>query len=197
MRLREVRLQRAAALALLLLSVAVLVITGCDNPRKAQIKQQLSELATECDRARQSVSDHESALETMRQRLTERRSQLTEYNASVQAYMLDHKMAVAALAAGVGGLQMASNNAYSDDAKQMGSAIAIIAALWAINNMDEVSDLLETLNQADAHADTLKNDITQTAAALQQEERSVEISKEQLQALIQRQTGLQQELSTL
>jgi chromosome segregation ATPase len=133
----------------------------------------------------------------MQQRLTERRSQLAEYNASVQGYMLDHKMAVTALVAGVGGIQMSSDNAYSEDAKEFGGVVTAIAVLWALNNMDEVSDVFKTLNQADARVNTLKTDIAQTTAALQQEEQSLESSKEQFQALTRQKTGLEQELSTL
>jgi hypothetical protein len=61
-----------------LLSFTILTVTGFENLRKNQIRQQLSGLATECDHARQARSDHDSALETLQQRLTVRRSQLAE-----------------------------------------------------------------------------------------------------------------------
>ncbi len=197
MLLRQKGLRSATTLSLLLLSGTALTISGCENPRKAEIRLELSELGSKCDSARQSVSNGESALKAMQQRRTDRHAQLNEYNASVQGYMLDHKMAVAALAAGVGGAQISSDNTYSADAKQVGSAVALLAGLWAIGNMDEVSDVLKTLNEADAHVGTLKSDLAQTTEAIQQEERSIEASKEQLELLVQQQRGLQAELRAL
>ncbi len=197
MLLRQKGLRSAITLASLLLSGTALTITGCQNPRKAEIRLQLSDLESKCDSARQSLSNQESGLEALQQRLADRRTQLNEYNASVQGYMLDHKMAVAALAVGVGGAQISSDNTYSADAKQVGSTVALLAGLWAIGNMDEVSDVLKTLNQADAQVGTLKSELAQTTSAIQQEEHSIEASKEQLQSLVQQQTRLQEELSAL
>ncbi len=86
--------------------------------------------------------------------------------------MLQHKMAVAALVAGVAGAVpwLEENGKFSQDAKDMGAALTVLAALWAVTHMDEVSEVLGTLNEADVHARNLQAAIDQTAQAVTQQQ---------------------------
>jgi hypothetical protein len=87
----------------LLLAVAGLLFSGCDSSARRQAQARMDALNAQSDRIQQTLSDQQSELAGMMQRLTAQRGQLDSYNAEVQGYILDHKMAVAAIAAGVGG----------------------------------------------------------------------------------------------
>jgi hypothetical protein len=124
---------------------------------------------------------------------------LNESNASVEGYILDHKMAVAAIAAGVGGtgVSLDASNSYSDEVKQLASALAVVAGIWALGNMDEVSGVVKTLNQADAHVRTLKVVIAQTSVAIEKQGAAIQESQNQLNAIAQQSSTLQRELNKL
>jgi len=186
---------------LLLLVCMVLPTTGCqsNDQQKVELQSQLDSLSSQCTSVRQAVADQQSTLEALNQRLNQERAQLQEYNAGVQSYMLQHKMAVAALLAGVAGTVpwMNGNDTYSEDAKEVGAAITAIAVIWAISNMDEVSEVLSTLNQADAHVHSLQAQIDQTSSAIGQEQAGIRQTQERLGMLSQKTAAVQQQLSQL
>ena len=178
----------------------VIASTGCTpDTRRTQLQSQLDNLTGECNRARQAVTDQQSMLVSLNQRLTQERSQLQEYNAGVQGYMMQHKMAVAALVAGVAGTVpwINDNGTYSEDAKEIGAAITAIAVIWALSNMDEVSEVLSTLNQADAHVRSLEAEIGQTSSASDQQGAGLQQAQERLAALSRQSSAVQQNLANL
>ena len=107
-------------------------LAGCDgNPHRTQLEGRLNTLNSESGTVRQSVSDQQSALEALRQRLARERAELAEYNAGVQSYMLQHKLAVAAIVAGVAGTVpwQSDNQQYSQDAKEVALAVTAVAVI--------------------------------------------------------------------
>lgn len=181
-----------------LLAITLVFATGC-NSKKVQLQTELGTLGEQTDRDRQAISEGKSQLQALGQRLEIQRAQLREFNASVQGYMLDHKMAVAVVALGLAGADAAlpSNNTYSQEGKDVGAAVAIVAAIWAVGHMDEVSEVLKVLNQADAHTRTLQTGIAQTSTAIEQQENNIQQTEEHLRLLSQRAESVQQELSQL
>jgi hypothetical protein len=184
---------------LLLLGLSSLDLTGCNDGRRQQIDYQLQSLSTQTDQLNQRLSDQQSLLEATKQRLQVENAQLNEYNASVQGYMLQHKTAVAVIAAGLAGAgtTLASDNQFSEQAKEVGTIVAVGALLWAASNMDEVTEVFNNLNQADAHAKTLKADIAQAAASIQQQTAAVQQSQQRLDLLAQRTAALQHQRDQL
>jgi DNA repair exonuclease SbcCD ATPase subunit len=184
---------------LLLVGSVAQVTSGCHNSRKAEIRDQLDTLNKDSDNMRQTLSDQESQLEAMNQRLRAQQTELNNKNESVQVYMMNHKMAIAALIVGVKGTQVwaDSGNQYSEDAKQLGSTLAVVAVTWAVFHMDEVDEVLETMNQADDKIRNLKAEIVQTSSAIEEQRSTVQNSHDHLQLLSQRTAALQQELSQL
>lgn len=192
-------LSRVVLLSLLLSGTALLE-TGCrEDPRRLQINTELSNLGTDSDRLKRNLSDQESTLEATGQRLTAQTSELSEYRASVQGYMMQHKMAVGALALGLAGTTtvLDKDNAFSEDAKEIGGVGLAIAVIWTLNNMDEVSDVLTTLNQADAHVHSLEASIAQTNSAIARQQRLLSTTRDQLGQLDQKTSTLKQALAQL
>lgn len=184
--------------AALLVTPSILLTAGCDH-RRDDIQAAMSTLNGQKEIVRQTLSNQQSSLEAMNQRLLVEQAQLREYNAGVQGYILDHKMAVAAIAAGIGGTGTAisHDSTYSEEVKEVGAAAALIAIVWALNNMDEVSDVVKTLNQADAHVKTLKADIAQTSSAIEQQRQAIQGSQASLGVMGQKVSALQAQLDQL
>ena len=63
--------------------------------------------------------------------------------------------------------------------------------------MDEVTEVLGTLNEADAHVHSLQAEIDQTAAAIEQQRQTLQQSQNRLGELSQQTASVQGELSRL
>jgi hypothetical protein len=66
-------------------------------------------------------------------------------------------------------LAVNSNDAYSDQVKEAGAGLALLAAVCALEHMDEVSDVVKNLNQASANVRVLNDVIAQSASAIKQQ----------------------------
>jgi uncharacterized protein YlxW (UPF0749 family) len=97
------------------------------------------------------------------QQLFSVQSELDDYNIRVKAYLMNHKMAVSAIAVGAGGLSVAlsDSNEFSSEVKNVGTIAAVLAGIYALNNFDEVTEVVDVLNQADSHVKDLKNRIAE------------------------------------
>ncbi len=73
------------------------------------------------------------------------------FEAAMKNYLLDHKMALAALAAGVGGGKVALDDSkrFSAEAKTLAGTVAFLGILWAIGNHQEVLEVADRLAKAD------------------------------------------------
>jgi peptidoglycan hydrolase CwlO-like protein len=146
----------------------LLLLAGCESAEKKQARSQLDEWNGQRQSLRQTIASEQGEVRDLRQQWNVQDAQLKEYQARVEGYMLDHKMAVTAIVAGVAGAGVAldSSNAFSEDAKNIGGLVTFVAAVWALGNMDEISDVVKTLNEADAHVRTLKAAMERTRSAI-------------------------------
>ena len=185
--------------ATLTLLLALSTLAACDNPKRLRLVAELNDLQSQADRLRQVTSDEQSALAAMNQRLVQQKADLANFTAGVRNYMLEHKLAVAALVAGLGGAATAldNTNVYSEDAKQLGSAVAVVAGIWALGNLDEVSQVLEALNRADAQVRGLQAAIAQTSADLKAQQSSIDQAQTQLLNVAAQRAALEQQLNAL
>jgi len=176
-----------------------LVISGCNVTEKMQLQSRIDDLAGQRQFLAQTVVQQQAGVEALNQRLNVQAAELSEYKSKIQGYMMDHKMVVVALAAGVAGAGVAldSNNSFSEDAKNVGGVIAAVAAIYALANLDEVSDVVNNLNQADAHVRTLDAGMAQTRSQIQQQQLSLQSSNNRLAEIIQQVENLQARLNQL
>jgi hypothetical protein len=157
-----------------LVLVASVFFVSCADPNSAQRQLLISELK-EVDSNRallsQAVSSRKSRVASLDQRLIKQRSNLIDYQERVKAYMMNHKMAIAAIGAGAGGTGVAidPNNEFSDDAKVMGGVVAFIALAYALENMQEIAEVADQLTQADSHVKSLERQISNTMNSLRTE----------------------------
>lgn len=175
-----------------------LAIAGC-NTEKTRLQSQIDDLVGQKQSLAQTAVQQQAGVEALNQRLNVEAAELSEYKSKIQGYMMDHKMAVVALAAGVAGAGVAldSNNSFSEDAKNVGGVIAAVAAIYALTNLDEVSDVLNNLNQADAHVHTLEAGLAQTRSQIQQQQLGLQSSNNRLAEITQQVENLQARLNQM
>lgn len=140
------------------------LLASCADPNAAKKQMLLSEIQqiqSNYSLLSQNVLARQQKIAFLSQKLTEQRTELAEYESRVKAYLLNHKMAVAALALGLGGTAVAydPNNEFSDDAQQIAGIGAILAGLYAINNFSEVAEVADQIAQADSHVKSLTSQI--------------------------------------
>jgi predicted nucleic acid-binding Zn-ribbon protein len=195
----QVQKWRTGSVALALLIALGGGQSGCKDPHRVDLQSRLDSLNNQSSSTSQQISDQQSSLVALQQRLSSERTALNDYNAGVQNYMLQHKLAVAAIVAGVAGTVpwIDDNNKYSQDAKEIGIAMTAIALIWASQNMDEVSEVLGNLTEADAHRKSAQTEIDQTSAAIQQQQASLQGLQNQMSHLSQEINSVKGELSRL
>jgi len=142
-----------------------------DLQRQAQMLEQ-QRVAAEQEAIRQAkeaknratlarIEGLESELSLLRRDITATENQQADHQTKVNDYMMDHKMAIAALAAGVAGAGVAldEQNEFSDDAKTLGGVTAFIAGIWALANHEEVIEVADRMAKASAMQTDYKNRI--------------------------------------
>jgi septal ring factor EnvC (AmiA/AmiB activator) len=175
------------------------LLSGCENPEKIRLKSRIDELNEQKRTLLQTTASQQNDLDSLNDTLNERQAGLNEYQAQVRGYMLEHKMAIAAIVAGVGGADVAldTTNTFSDDAKNIAGPVVLLAAVWAAANFNEVTEVVKTLDEADAHVRTLQTQIANTTAAIERKQQTLQASRNQLAELTKQLTDLNTQLAAL
>lgn len=92
----------------------------------------------------------ESELSVLNQERIRVEAERARHDTAVTAYLMNHKMATAAIVAGVGGTGVAldSSNEFSEEAEQIGAGMATMAAIYAIANFEEVAEVTNEMANA-------------------------------------------------
>jgi hypothetical protein len=153
-------------LCTLALAAAVLLGTACTDPReerRAAERAALSSQLQEADSARalasQDVAGRTSRVQALESEIGTLRAQAAEHKRNVQAFMTNHKMAVAAIAAGVvgAGTVLDDSGQFSEDARAVAAVVGLVAVGWALFNMDEVVQVGSELAKAESAAKSMAN----------------------------------------
>lgn len=97
---------------------------------------------------------------------------IEEEQIAAKAYMMNHKLAVAALVAGVGGVAMAVDNGSTLDqqSREIAGLVGAFAVIWAIANHEEVLAVADKVTQSASHL----KDLEAAAARAQQERQAAQ-----------------------
>jgi|GEM_PF-5646736 septal ring factor EnvC (AmiA/AmiB activator) len=173
--------------------VFCLVAIGCKSDKiKAQIKtleQRKQEIVNEVH----SRQEHISGLNDRLDKLTQG---MNDYKSSVIEYMGNHKMAIAAIVFGYGGVKMglSDSDAFSADMKKLGWLVGGAAALYALANADEVSEVITTMQTANDNAAKYKAAIAASQSSIAEEQGYIQGDQADLAQLEQQIANLQSEL---
>lgn len=173
---------------LLPLFLIALVHFGCTDPNATERRLLLSELQEAESRyalASQQILERRSAVQQSEARLKGLRAELIDYEGNVQAFMMNNKMAVAALAAGTGGAVVAldATNEFSEEARQVGGVVGVLGGLYCMSNFEECTRVGDQLVQASAHVESLKARINSTEAYYDRESQLLATAEQEFQTL--------------
>lgn len=192
------RYTKAVVLALFCLLAA----TACTDPnaeRKQLLRSDLQQVDNDSTQLSQTVSNRKNTVGYLEQQLLTHRSNLSDYKRRVEAYMMNHKMALTAITMGVGGSVVAFDSAstFSSDEKTVGGLVAGAAALWALNNMEELTEVADTLNQADSHVKSLERQIRELSSQLTSESQQLSREEQSVHTLQVKREQIRAELESL
>ena len=171
-----------------LVLLGLLTLTACSDPnaeRKQQLLSELHQVDNDYTRQSQTVSNRKNTVGYLEQQLLTHRSNLSDYKGRVEAYAMNHKMALTAITLGLGGTAVAldSTTTFSNDEKTVGGLVAAGAALWALNNTEELAEVADTMNQADSHIKSLEHQIRTLSSQLASESQHLSQEEEALRTL--------------
>jgi hypothetical protein len=128
--------------------------------------------------ARQRVSDISLGLQR-------HKAELADLERRVSAFLMNHKMATAAILAGAAGGVVAidSNSEFSDELQGAGAVVGVVALIWAANNMEEVIEVASTLAQAEQASTVIKARISEDSQTLSRVNQQTAVLQQQLAAV--------------
>lgn len=117
----------------------------------------------------------------------------------VSSFMLNHKMAVAVLAAGAGGTAAALDDTgqFTAEARQLGAVAGALALLYALGNMEEVIHVASQLADAEQRARMLDEATAALNDRLAQAKQDAVAAQAALDAAAQRALSVRAELQGL
>ena len=126
-------------------AVCLVFVVGCDSGSSAGNSAASSFVSTDAHNARL-----EQELGQIRQEVIRLQSEKARHKIAVDNYMMNHKMAIAAIGAGVGGAAIAidADNEFSDEAQTAASVVGLAATIWGLANFEEVSSVASELAKA-------------------------------------------------
>ena len=148
----------------ILFLITFFAAVSCSDPNEAKrqyLSAEIERIGKNYQLAAQELPSKQQRVNFLQEKLQEQNAELADYNRKFNAYIMDHKMAVAAIAAGVGGTAIAydPNNEFSDEVQVVSGIVGLFAVAWALGNMEEVAQVADQLAQADQYVKSLKAQI--------------------------------------
>jgi len=144
-------------------SMLFVAMFGCSSVRKAQINSELQDLKSKKDSS-------QSRLNSIMQSISALQSQMQSNHSTTLGIIRDNPGKVACIASGAVGLS--SSNAFSDDAKQLGTIVGLGCLTGYILNEDfqkETDSFVKELNNSSERETSLHFQIDQATRAWQDE----------------------------
>lgn len=192
--------------AIILLTTLAIVLTSCDSGKKkerqmkvAQLQSELVMVQSELGAIQTELSLEKSRLNDHKSRKFQLESKLADYEQRVEAYLMDHKMAVASIAAGFGGAAVAfdPNNQFNQEVKDVAAIVGTIAAVYALFNMDELIEVGDVLLQADVNVRSLESQIRNVESNIYLIEKNVRTKESKINQLSNAVYSTQNEIKAL
>ncbi len=142
--------------------ILLLISTSCEDKIKIErtlLISELSDLEQQKSLLVAQINSLSKKYTLAQQESYTLKNDIARYQREVNAYLMNHKMATAAIVGGMGGTSVAleDGNTFSQEAKNIGAGIAILSAFYAIDNAGEVIEVADKLNQADVNIKEAKN----------------------------------------
>lgn len=169
-------------LASLLLSISIFS-SGCDTAKPEreallrQIEQLDSELAnlnTHRDEANRAIDKLNAEIQRLKNSLQEHSQRKTRLQDELASYLLDHKMATAAVIAAGGGAATFINKSIDEDTKTTLRLVGIVGALYCLGSGSECADVTAKGIYYGSQIESESKELTAVTAALSSAESALQ-----------------------
>ena len=169
------------------------------NLRLAELTADLNDHSARLAQYETVLAQQKAKLNAAEQRKYQLESELGDYQRQIEAYLMNHKMAVASIVAGFGGsaVAMDTSNRFSGEMKDVAAVVGVIGALYALVNMEEIIEVGDVLMQADHNVTNLETAIERTENELRHATKAVRLSEVQLRTQRLKMSALRSEMATL
>lgn len=178
--------------------ICMFLLAACEGEKSRSIRLAIEDRQQQKQLVSQRLVGLEekiSSLEVQRDRLLE---DLKTYNNSVEAYMMDHKLAIICMAAL--NVSLAEDNEYSEEVKNLAEGATIVCAAGVLLDSDfrkEIMIVFDKLIQADKHAKDLRSQIASIQSKIDKEKTAAAGEQSEFDRLRSEIQGLQTQLSQL
>ncbi len=183
------------------LLLLLIFLNACDfhAEERAKLNEELNSVTDEMSTLSSSISYKERQLETSRQTIQDKRNELRQTDAYEDNYMGNHKMAVVAIVAGVKGTEVALDvkDEYDKNEEEFGGIAAVIALGWAVFHMDEVNEVISTIDDYEQKKKQLQADINDATISTNSLENDIATDKAQLSILDNKSASIRNQLQEL
>lgn len=172
------------------------IFVSCDNKKKEEIARQRN---IEISMLQSKLTDYQSTRSSLNFDINNEKTKLSDYNRSkfqmetklnnyedrVEAYLMNHKMAVACIVGGLGGASVSfdTTSEFSNEMKDVANVVTAISALYAILNLSEVVEVADVIEQADNNVKRMKNQIKRAKSLIRTTEMAINTKKSRLNSL--------------
>ncbi len=167
--------------------------------RKRIVLSQMQDLEIERNTLSETVNGRRSKVATLEEKLYKLRASLEEYKGEIKAYMMNHMLAIASIAAGLGGGAVAldPDNEFTTEARQIGGVVSGLGALYAAVNYEETIEVADKLIQADVRVKDFKKQILEIQEKLDFESKQLISDEENIKTLTDQIAEFRSEISSL
>lgn len=136
--------------------LVVLALTACDT-EKRRLQARIADLERQQAALTQRIENRRNGLRETERRLDEVRTELTEHNTGVHAFILQHRGAATCIRAA--SITLGEDNEYSAQLAGIARFGTIVCAIAVLNPQfsQEVADVANRLEEADRRARELKD----------------------------------------
>jgi hypothetical protein len=158
----ETSMFKRTCLVVLTLS-SLLATSACTDTKEAQRIAELTARRTalisqlqDVDAARVQANhvlvEQAQRVESLSEEAAQVQAKAAQHKRAINAFMMDHKMAVAAIAVGAAGGTVALDDSgrFTQEARDIGTVVGFVAIGWALFNTEEVAHVASELVKAEA-----------------------------------------------
>jgi len=173
-----------------------IVFVSCHDKKKEELARQRN---IEVSILRSTLTDYQSKRSSLYTELDNEKTKLSDYYRSkfqleselnnyenrVEAYLMNHKMAVACIVGGLGGASVSfdTTSEFSNEMKDVANVVAAVSAIYAILNFSEVAEVADVITQADNNVKNMKSEIEKVGNVIRNAKMRINTKESKLSSL--------------
>lgn len=173
------------ALAMYPLLLSILLVEACLDPEAARRNAVTRDLESERSALIARINALSIAADELAVQYQRYGNDIERHRIATKAYMMNHKLAVAALLSGAVSTAVAIDpeSSFTGEMQVVAGGVALLIGAWAVSNAAEVMEVADVLVQADSHLRSLEAAASDIASQWQSKNADLGLARGQLGAI--------------